>query len=597
MDNSQNYSPSVPDNLLLSALDSSTKYAIIATDLNNKIILWNKGAEIIYGYSSEEVVYKQTPLNLHKKDAVDNEIVILSEKTFQSDIFEQELAAVRKDGTVLPVSVTVTPRINSNNETEGFLIIVRDMTNIRLEEKFRDILIEIAHLVNLSANINDMCKNIIHAISTFLDIPVVFICLLEKISKNFHIGQQIGLSCDSCRHYCSYTYDDRDVYANMFDCFLSYTQFTINSGKLSCHAIHSYVESEEIRDMDSTIIHVPLLSDSGLIGLLHIVIPSSKANLFLTETQIFSLIANEISSGIQRKRAEEDIRQHANNMENIVKERTDQLREKDTQLVQSGKLATLGEMATGIAHEINQPLGSISLMAQGLLMARERSKLSDELLTEKLGSIIDQIDRINKIITHLRAFGRQPSDSNYEVIVNNPLMDVFKLIGQQLKNRNITIETYLTEDMPPVLADNNKLEQVFLNIISNARDALEEYEQLIDKMKKNATPPIWANSWSKRITLRTYARDRHVFIEIADNAGGIPKSIINKIFGPFFTTKEVGKGTGLGLSISYGIIKDFGGTIEVESEENAGSKFIVKLPIHKNFTTSLNKGSLKYIEQ
>ncbi len=583
MENNSNHHQLVSNNLLLSILNGSTKYAIIATDLDNKIILWNKGAEIIYGYSSEEMVYKQTPLNLHKKDAADNEILILSDKTFQSDIFDQELVAVRKDGSFLPVSVTVTPRINNNNETEGFLLIVRDITNIRLEEKFRDILIEIAHLVNLSANINDMCNNIIHAISTFLDIDVIFICLLDKISKNFYIDQQFGLSCDSCRHYCSYTYDDRDVYANMFDCFLSYSQFTINSGKLSGHAIYSYVENKDIKNTDSTIIHVPLLSDAGLIGLLHIVVPSSKASLFLTETQVFSLIANEISSGIQRKRAEEEIKQHANNMENIVKERTDQLREKDTQLVQSGKLATLGEMATGIAHEINQPLGSISLMVQGLLMAKERGKLNDELLTDKLGSIIKQIDRINKIITHLRTFGRQPSESNHEVIVNGPLMDVFKLIGQQLKNRNITVETYLTRDIPSVLADNNKLEQVFLNIISNARDALEDFEITVEKKKKDDNPPAWVNSWSKKITIKTYTKERHVFIEIADNACGIPENIINKIFDPFFTTKEVGKGTGLGLSISYGIIKDFGGTIEVESVKNAGSKFIVKLPIYKNF--------------
>ncbi len=584
MEINRNDNPVDSDKLLENILNGSTRYAIIATDLNDKIVLWNKGAEIIYGYSSDEMVYKQTPINLHKKEVVNNEILFLTEKTFHTDIFDQELTAIRKDGTTLPVSVTVTPRVNNYNDTEGFLIIVRDITNIKLQGKFRDILIEIAHLVNLSANINDMCNNIIAAISTFLEIPIVFICLLDKISKNFYIDQQIGLSCDSCKHYCSYTYDDRDVYANMFDCFLSYSQFTINSGKLSSHAICSYIENKGLQDSESTIIHVPLLSDSGLIGLLHIVVPSGKANLFLTETQVFSLIANEISSGIQRKRAEEEIKQHAYNMENIVKERTDQLREKDTQLIQSGKLATLGEMAAGIAHEINQPLGSISLMVQGLLMARERGKLSDILLSNKLESIIEQIDRINKIITHLRTFARQPSESNYEVIINYPLTDVFKLIGQQLKNRNITVETHLAKEIPPVLADNNKLEQVFLNILSNARDALDEFEVTVEKMKNEIKPPAWIDSWSKRIIIKTYAKERYVCIEIADNAGGIPESIINKLFEPFFTTKEVGKGTGLGLSISYGIIKDFGGTIEVESVELSGSKFTVKLPIYKNFS-------------
>jgi C4-dicarboxylate-specific signal transduction histidine kinase len=197
-------------------------------------------------------------------------------------------------------------------------------------------------------------------------------------------------------------------------------------------------------------------------GILHIVIPSSRKNLLLTETQVLSIIANEISAGIQRKRLEEEIKQYAYDLERLVQERTDQLRVKDAQLVQSGKLATLGEMATGIAHEINQPLGGISLIVQGLQRAKNLGKLNDEILDEKLKSIIEQIDRINKIITHLRTFARQSKEAHQPISVSVPLLDVFKLIGQQLENKNITIETYISEEVPMVVADHNKLEQVFL---------------------------------------------------------------------------------------------------------------------------------------
>jgi len=323
------------------------------------------------------------------------------------------------------------------------------------------------------------------------------------------------------------------------------------------------------------------LADIALLGILHIVIPSSRKNLLLNETQVLNIIGNEISAGIQRKRLEEAIHQNALELERLVTERTDQLRIKDAQLVQSGKLATLGEMATGIAHEINQPLGGISLIVQGLQRAKNHGKLNDQILDDKLKSIIEQIDRINKIITHLRTFARQPQETHQEISVIVPLFDVFKLIGQQLKNKNITVETLLSDKMPTVMADHNRLEQVFLNILSNARDALDDFENCVKKVREQEDPPEWAKSWQKKITISTYEKNKYVYIEIEDTGGGIPKEYINKIFDPFFTTKEVGRGTGLGLSISYGIMKEFGGTISFETEEMIGSRFTIRLPSYK----------------
>jgi signal transduction histidine kinase len=129
------------------------------------------------------------------------------------------------------------------------------------------------------------------------------------------------------------------------------------------------------------------------------------------------------------------------------------------------------------------------------------------------------------------------------------------------------------------MADHNKLEQVFLNVLGNARDALDEFETTVFEIKNLEEAPEWVKKWEKTITIRTYQDDNYVCVEIMDNAFGIHKSHVQKIFEPFFTTKEVGKGTGLGLSISYGIIKDFSGTIEVDSKIMSGSKFTVKLPI------------------
>ena len=119
---------------------------------------------------------------------------------------------------------------------------------------------------------------------------------------------------------------------------------------------------------------------------------------------------------------------------------------------------------------------------------------------------------------------------------------------------------------------------MFLNIIGNARDALDEYEKTVEQYRQMSNPPAWAANWQKKIIIRSFRRANRVIVEIQDNAGGIPKDILDKIFEPFFTTKEVGKGTGLGLYISYGIIHDLGGEINVNTTIGIGSVFSVTLP-------------------
>lgn len=129
-----------------------------------------------------------------------------------------------------------------------------------------------------------------------------------------------------------------------------------------------------------------------------------------------------------------------------------------------------------------------------------------------------------------------------------------------------------------VSADSNRLEQVFLNIISNARDALDEQEGTLLQLKKIEPVPKWVREWEKKIKIRSYRFANKVIVDIEDTAYGMPKHILDRLFEPFFTTKEVGKGTGLGLYISYGIVRDYGGDIKVNSKPGTGSVFSVILP-------------------
>lgn len=241
---------------------------------------------------------------------------------------------------------------------------------------------------------------------------------------------------------------------------------------------------------------------------------------------------------------------------------------RETQLIQASKMATLGEMATGVAHELNQPL-SVIKTASGFLIRkiRKEEELKGEILLTLVEEIDSHVDRASKIINHMREFGRKSDVTKQKVAINEPLTKALEIFSQQLKLRDIEVIIQLGEDLPPILGDANRLEQVFINLLLNARDAIEDRWHTVEYGKAD-----------KKILLRTSRKGDRVVVEIEDTGSGIPETILDKVFEPFFTTKDVGKGTGLGLSISYGIIQDYGGGIEVMPRSGGGTCIIVTLP-------------------
>jgi histidine kinase len=243
----------------------------------------------------------------------------------------------------------------------------------------------------------------------------------------------------------------------------------------------------------------------------------------------------------------------------------------EQQLIQAGKMAMLGEMATGVAHELNQPLTVIKTASSFLnKKVITKEKIDEETLGVLVKEIESYADRASKIINHMREFGRKSEVSGEKVNVNGPIEKALDFFGQQLRLRGIELRTDLDENLPSVFADSNRLEQVFVNILINARDTIEEKSRMRNhKIEDN------------KIFIRTFSKEDIVFIEIEDTGTGVEKAVVGKIFEPFFTTKGVGKGTGLGLSISYSIIKDYEGSISVETEQDVGSKFIIQFPVLK----------------
>jgi len=238
-----------------------------------------------------------------------------------------------------------------------------------------------------------------------------------------------------------------------------------------------------------------------------------------------------------------------------------ELEKTQAHLIQAGKMRALGELVAGVAHELNNPL-----MAADTFLHVIRENLSKEDENQRRVELVQRChERIAKIINHLRDFSRQSKFDFRPIDIREPIENALLITGQQLLNHGIRIIKDFQPDLPKIRGDANQLEQVFLNLISNAKDAMEESER--KRELTISTSLIRHNGW----------RDLEVMVR--DTGVGISEENLEKVFEPFFSTKEVGRGTGLGLSICYGIIEAHGGRIEVESKINEGTTFRVILPI------------------
>lgn len=248
--------------------------------------------------------------------------------------------------------------------------------------------------------------------------------------------------------------------------------------------------------------------------------------------------------------------------------------EKHAQLIQASKMATLGEMATGIAHELNQPLNVIRL---GCDYLSKRVRIGESIGPEDLKKVSKElcinVDRAARIINHLRQFGRRTDDAMAPIDINEPIRSVFTLVGTQLENHSIRWELDLEESLPRILGDSNRLEQVFINLVINARDAIRDRLRTRDGA---------GDKLDNLVTIRSSHDAERVIVTVSDTGPGIPESIRSRIFEPFFTTKKTGEGTGLGLSISYGIIKEHTGTIEIDASQTHGTTFRLTFPALRN---------------
>ncbi|GEM_PF-3204990 len=299
---------------------------------------------------------------------------------------------------------------------------------------------------------------------------------------------------------------------------------------------------------------VPMISKGKIIGVLSIY--EEKPHRFTEgESSLLLTIANQAALAIENARLYERIREHAGELEQLVEERTKELKAIHAELLKSSKLAALGQLASGVAHELNNPLGAISGYLE--LLQEEMEFGPQEM--EYMERIEKRIQQATKIVRELKSLG-MPSEPVWQVVdVNDVLEETLTVLEWRLSLQQIEVQKEMSPDLPLMHADPDQLEQVFINLIANARQAMRE-------------------GGTFKVTSRQSRSGEWVEIIFADTGKGIAKEHLNKIFDPFFTTRSPGKGMGLGLSVSHRIIKDHGGAIDVWSERGRGSVFRVALP-------------------
>jgi len=290
---------------------------------------------------------------------------------------------------------------------------------------------------------------------------------------------------------------------------------------------------------------VPLLGREGMIGCL--TLDSRKPGAYSDEDADLAM-----SFAHQAAIAVENAQLHQN-----VKDQLAALQASQAKLIQSEKLAAIGKLVAGVAHELNNPLTAIIGIAQ-LLQSRQIG--TD--VEQDLDRLVSEAHRAGKIVRSLLDFSRQQRPERSPVIVDDVLDSTLKILAYELQSRNIESRISLAGNLPPTMADANQLQQVFVNLVSNAYEAMQE-----------------AGSGGILRVTSELVQERWIRVSVEDDGPGIPANLQDRIFDPFLTTKSPGKGTGLGLSVCHGIISEHGGQIWVESTEGKGARFYVQIPV------------------
>lgn len=268
---------------------------------------------------------------------------------------------------------------------------------------------------------------------------------------------------------------------------------------------------------------------------------------------------------VRLKDAMDRIGSFTQELEQKVEQRTRELQTAHRKLMQSDRLASLGQLAASVAHEINNPVAGVLNLAKLMERLLRDDGVPPERLADfrrYLNQIVSETTRVGRIVGDLLAFSRRSAPHHADTDLNQVVEATLSLVGHKLKLANVEVELHLDPALPPVLCDRSQMQQVVLNLVLNAAEAMQPHGR-------------------GRLRIETAAEGDEVLLRVADDGEGIPPEVLPRIFDPFFTTKPEGKGVGLGLAVTYGIIQAHQGDIEVQSQRGEGTVFTIRLPLRK----------------
>ena len=478
-------------------LECAINTAIVATDFTGKIIMFNQGAINLFGYTPEEAKDRHlAELTFSKEDQDAHVFEGIVEKVKSEGWAEESLFRQHKSGRVFPVFSTITCLKNPTGQSMGILEITQDVPNLFRLEK------ELKGSKDFLENILESSIDAIVTTDTKGYITFANRAFKELLGLRNH--QIIG------KHISIYYKDGIDQARQIMN---KLKQF----GRLRDYEFDIRIGDRIIPIRTSnTLLYDDYGEIVGTMGVFQDVTARKKLSEKLSATQ--------------------------------------------AELIQAVKMRALGDLVTGVAHEINNPL-----MASDTFLHLLESETEDNPKLRKRVVLLKECNRkIEKIVKKLKEFSRRSGFGFTAMDINDAVVSVLEITRQQLLNQGIEVELRLHKNLPRVLGDKNQIEQVLLNLISNARDAMKGNPQRVLTVKTGLGQ-----------------KGNQVEIGVSDTGIGMTPEQIEQIFNPFFTTKDTGKGIGLGLSISYRIIDAHQGKIEVKSEMNKGTSFIVGLPVYQ----------------
>lgn len=541
----------------LKKIMSSATNAIYVIDLDGKFSFMNLANSKISGYSDEELIGKPYSIFFSEDTFkfVNEQFVNATVHGISISQFETQI--VRKDGHNSYITFSLAPLFH-NGEVTSVVGTAEDITERKHAENElqqrateHEALSRVSRFLIQAETEQVIYDKLPQVISDSFRVEVVSIELFDKKTDEIIFMGSVGIPKEKLPNRGKHVPIKGTVSGDV-----------IQSGQsIMLENVHNHIKYEFkiLKTLGiKTFACLPMTTQNNVIGTLCLA-STRKVSLHITKEIILQTIADTIAQAIERKQAEQKLKEYHLQLEELVEIRTAELKTTQEKLIHSAKLSAVGKLSASIAHEFNNPICGIRNVLTRINDRIVNDISLDETHKELAALAIKECDRVAVLIRKLQDFHKPSSGIVEPIIIHDAIDEMILMTKKKFKERKVELEKFYTDGMPKVEAVSDQIKQVILNMLQNAEDAIPE--------------------GGGKITITTERSGLFIRISIHDTGSGIPPQYMDNIFEPFFTTKPAVKGTGLGLSISYSIIKKHGGNIEVKSKPGEGTTFTIILPI------------------